>query len=693
MRPGFTGNISQVATNLTIGSKGFTIDSGTFTGGTGTILLQEGTLGVKWTMRGGTFIGGSGDITMAPASGSTTSSTLVFTGGNFTAPSGRMSITASTLNIAGLTSFSHGNGTFIVNPVSGTDISFTASVAFIFNHVEFKGNNVSVLMGSPITLDGNVSFINNGSSTLYVRGNKINLQQGNVYHTGPSVAGSAQVVFMKNSLQLLDKSGSTSTNFIGIELANGASGGVRLIGNVRFCGSVTAATATPTNFDLNGAQIALGSNAYADSTFDFGTTFELPALTINGDPDLQRFGTINVAGDVDITPSSGGTGSGGGTIVVTGNVRHNNNSSFNHSVVLHMKGTLAQSVSFLGTARTLPGMRFENPSGITFSHDPTFTGPVNYVSGAVTVPPIVRFANLSITSNGLSWNTVYIQTNGTTVSINDTMNVNGPLYLNNTSTGVLSGSTINVTGDVSVSSTGYYGGATIRLAGTSQTVTIAGNGYLPGLELANSATTIVGNLRFQSSTNVFRWTSGTVDTTALGTTRFDLGSGSTTSITPGPTEFKDVNMLGRNFAVTGTMIVKGVLTLSANSTTRSFTGTIDAYGDVIVSGNGVNGTGVLNFKGLNSTLTHTATAFPTGTLQFSKSAGQSVTLLDPLTLPNQSISVNSGSLNLGGEVVTISGTGSLGLAAGTTVKLSGGTISVGGSNLSAGPYSGGNIVF
>jgi hypothetical protein len=215
---------------------------------------------------------------------------------------------------------------------------------------------------------------------------------------------------------------------------------------------------------------------------------------------------------------------------------------------------------------------------------------------------------------------------------------------------------------------------------------------LPPLEIASTGgTTLIktGTIPSVILQN-YTYISGTVDAT-LSTVQI---YNSAITITPGPTDFGNL-ILGMNgaYAIAGgqTAVVRGNLSLVPKVTSRTLSGNIDVYGNVSGSALATNGTATINYKGNNSTVDR-AVGLPLGLMTVAKNAGQSVSLIANYVAANQNISVTSGSIDLAGFSMTLSGTGTLTLAAGTTVKLSGGILTVNGSVIPAGAYGAGTVI-
>lgn len=692
----FNGTIALGATNLVIGTGGLTQEAGTLSKTTGTILIQDSSNVITWTMRGGTFSGGSGNITFEQTAGAALNK-LKLQGGTFTSTSGIFSFRGIVADFSGLTSFTHNGGTFSLDQ-AGSNGSFTTSALVVFNHLIVTGSSGSDLsLITDIIVDGNLTA-GHLTSNFYIRGGKyFDIRQGNVFRIG-RIEGSAKLRFSGIGTQTLDSSTATSPLCIGIiDAQTAVPASVRLVGDVTTTGGFVT-TGSLGTFDLNGAAVILSSNAYSSSLND-AANFTFPSLTIVGRASDMTFGTINVLGNLTIAATSSTSGTGGGVIKVGGDVNVSG-SSWAHTVQLELNGSSAQLINIPTLAKTLPGLKLNNSSGgITFNGNPTITGSFEYVAGAVTMPPIVTFSwgnVLTITGNGLAFNEVIFNKSATT-NITGDMIINGDLRYENGSGAQMNGGRFLLSGNMynKATAVGYWGSTVLRLAGTGQTIdfTAYSGTRIGHLEIAAAGTTtILGTINaFQGNvTHV----SGIVDA-STSTFKFDIGSGNTQTITPNTMEFNNVEFNARNIIVAGgTMVIRGTALFNGNLlASRALTGTIDIFGNVTFSGLGMNGAGAINLKGSNSTLSSSATSIPSGTITVSKTAGQRVTLASNFPLnAAQNMSVTTGQVDLSGFTLTLSGGGALSLSATTTVKLSSGVLSVGGSSIGAGAYSSGTVI-
>ncbi len=189
--------------------------------------------------------------------------------------------------------------------------------------------------------------------------------------------------------------------------------------------------------------------------------------------------------------------------------------------------------------------------------------------------------------------------------------------------------------------------------------------------------------KFLYTSGTFNWTGGMIE----------FKSNRTISVNSNGLAYGDVkiNTNGNGINFVGATNIQGNLIVNT-AANNGCTGSLDVYGNVTWAGAGFGGAVAITLRGNDSSWTRTAGVLPTGLITVAKTAGQKVTLGSNLTLnANQSISVTGGSIDLNNRTLTLSGTGNVTLAGGTFVKLSSGTLMIGGVSIPVGPYSGGNI--
>lgn len=723
MDANYTGTLNIGSTNLVIGAGGFTHIAGTFQKGSGTLTIASGSLAVNWRMSGGTFIGGSGDITLG--SSNSLCNFSVSGTSTFTSTSGNMQLIVAYATINATTTFNHGGGT-ITFSVSVSDPTYSLN-SKVLNHVVFNRCTVctadrDITIAQSFSMDGDLTIDNSNTNYFhFVDATNISLTQGNFYHIGGSIYGRTNITFTGSGLQLVDNSAGSSPNIPKITAQQTMGGQLRFIGT---SGNLTTihggflAAATLGSVDLNGVNFTLNGSSTYQIYINSGAVI-FPSLTLAATPASVNITMLKVAGDLAITSTSTSqntSAAADGRIEVGGDVNMTGNFAANTGkTILVLNGAGAQVMNLTGSGSgLLPNFRIEKTSGsVTFSGTaPNFTANlIDASSGTtITMPAIVNLRMVNsgvthtITSGAMVFNEFHF-TGSASPSLNftDNMTINGDLYFDNTLAGAASlfgsgaATYVNVKGGLksSASGVGWLGGsAIVRLNNSSsQSVSFSNtNMNLPNLEIASTGGTVTVANAFKI-TNSFTYTSGTVDATTSSLTFANTGTSTITSNSS--FEFNDVIVTGNNYSVSGTAVIKGNLTLSALNLTASLSnGTIDAYKDVSFTGNGFLGSTSIIFKGSSSTLTRASGAnLVTSALTSSKTAGQVLSLGSNLTLSSgQNFSVTSGQVDLATRNMTLQGAGALTLSAATTVKLSAGVLTVGGSSVPAGAYSGGTII-
>ncbi len=708
----YSGTFDMNGSKLTLGGGGFTMRGGTFNQGSGQLVIGAGVTYAGYQpfmMTGGAFNGGSADIVIGDFGAQTNGGTMMLSGGTFRSTSANLKIHVATLSMIGLSSFNHNNGTVWLESPSNWLVTYGMG-AFNYNvlRLDIYATKQVDFNSEVINVAGHMTIRGVTNGIAVVKNGTFVLSAGNLYHLNYNVVGNALFKFTGSGLQLVDNSAAQAGNYLfpTVWAANAAmSGIVRFTSQTWLTGYLNNAATNMGSVDLNGQDVRLYGSSY-NGTFDSDlTTF--PGLTIEGSFSSAVWGFLKVNGNLLINAAgTSSTATGLGKIQVSGDVTiAGNAASSQQGVALEMIGATNQSidVTAFGLATSLI---INKPSGVlSFVGTPTFPGSFNYISGGVTIPAFVRFQRSTgipqYTFNGLVFNNVEIFSAGSyQANLNDDFVINGNLTLRiaGGSFSASAGKKILLSGNLYNDAT-YSNGfgttvGTLRLVGGNQTIDFsassAGTG-IPNLEIASSGTvTVIGTISVPS---IFQVVSGTLNMTSS-TLQMTLSP----QISAPGVMFNNVKFSSNGNAIisSGPLQVGGLLELSSAALGRTITGNIDAYGDVLFSANGYSGTTAITLRGNNSTLTRNAgTAIPTGTITVAKAAGQKVSLGSSLALnTNQSLSVTSGQVDIAAaaQALTISGSGALSLSSGTSVKLSGGTLNVGGSNIAAGAYSSGTII-
>jgi hypothetical protein len=235
---------------------------------------------------------------------------------------------------------------------------------------------------------------------------------------------------------------------------------------------------------------------------------------------------------------------------------------------------------------------FNANSGLFHFYEPNNWNPGTIASGNI------NFYNVTI-------NRAYAA--GTTVT--GTIKIANNLNCADSSNAGNSGGILEVSGNLTGTSTGCYGSSTIKMVGNSpQTINMASTAYLPNIEFASSSTVTVTSSTMKIFSG-FKYTSGTVDVSSTRVYFDNLNNNyQTSAITPGNIRFGDVEVKrGYSAAanITGTLYVDGTLYCSGSgSGGNAFNGgTVEIMGDLVLTSSGCNG-GSTAYKltGVNQTV-------------------------------------------------------------------------------------------
>lgn len=286
------------------------------------------------------------------------------------------------------------------------------------------------------------------------------------------------------------------------------------------------------------------------------------------------------------------------------------------------------------------------------------------------------------------------------ISLSDTMNVSGELTLNDTSdssTGSIIGGALNAYGNVTATSFGKKGSTVINILGSSdQTLSGIIDAWWPNLTINKSGgiAYLFGTIKLRENYN---YVAGTLDAvTNLSTLIFYPLDNTTASVTAGSSNnYYNVTFTGFKAGVNlnGTMNILGTLNLSdtsSSSTGAIYGGTLNAYSDVSASSYGKHGTVGINMVGVSAGNLSQSTASANIPVNFTINKTVPVTLISnvSMTQTGQSLNILSGGLNMSGFGLTIDNTLSLN---GTTLKKSGGVLTVGGATVGTGALYGGLV--
>lgn len=575
MMSDYTGTITQASgATLTVGIDQFRQESGTFTGTDAALTMSSGG---GFELSGGTFTSTSAILTMI--------SNFTITGGTFNHNDGTIKFTGSTLISTGST---------------------------VFKHVDFAGFASSMTVTGSVIVSGLLT-LEDGSGSLGTINTGTIVAQGDVLSTARGYHGTGKIQIAGSGNQTL------TSNYTGVatavwpllEIAS-TGGTVSLVGTFNLyrgyiwtSGTVDAGTSLLL-FSGTGPITPQATPLYDVTIAGTSVTYTITGtLTVNG--------TLAMAG-------ASATSTVGGIIEAKGDVTATNIGAPG-TTSLRISGSTNQTVSSV-SGGLFPNIEIASTGGIvTFTGTPSFQRNFIYTSGVVDASAAtIQFTSSvakAITAGPIAFNNVTFGGTNATITLSDTMTVNGTLTLADTysaGSGALVGGTILATGPVVSSTYGYGGTTVIKIAGsTNQTVSGISTSRYPVLEIASTG----GTVTFSGILNVARdytYTSGTMD---YGTSTLAFITSAARTIKMGATPYNNVTFGGSNtqYTLSDTLSVNGALSLAdtygAGSPVINGT-TIEAYGPVSSSLYGAAGSVTLKIMGSTSqTITGASTApFP-----------------------------------------------------------------------------------
>jgi hypothetical protein len=321
------------------------------------------------------------------------------------------------------------------------------------------------------------------------------------------------------------------------------------------------------------------------------------------------------------------------------------------------------------------------------------TGTVNWQGQTTVNAPGIVFNNLTV-GDGF---------NGQGVTLTGTVNVNGDLLLNvgqPGSTDSLFGTgTINVNGNINTTMWTNDNGSTVPIVWTgtgSKTFNQSAGTQFPNLTINGSGSLAInGTPDFVDN---FIYQAGSVTVNAATTSFSAYCSGY--ALTPGTIAFNNVSigdgsMSCTGYTLTGTMTVNGNLSFNTKSNGQGYVkggGTINVTGnlaDTSWADNNSSVTVVLLGTGTQTLTQGTGANFPKGTLKVNN-ASNAVQLGSNFTASTNGHTISALAQGILLEGYALSAK-ALTLAATTFVTLGGGSLTVNGSPVLAGPYSGGTV--
>ncbi|MBK7892526.1 MAG: DUF2341 domain-containing protein [Bdellovibrionales bacterium] len=716
--------------NSAISVKGIVMAStytGTLTQGAGNV-ITVGTSG--WNIAGGTFTGGDAAVSI--------NDTFAISGGTYTATSATTSVGSTTgpcsvntpLNVTGGT-FNHGNGRVKVygGRTIGQSCNATAQLVFPvgFTVYDFElsayitqggwRSNATAPSATTITVAHHFYDYGHGYSftvdlkgDLYTNRNE-NVNTGVVRVSGTTdqyytytagSAGSSTIRVDKASGTFQPAGGVTELTAWSLELLQGAftapSGNLNL-------GATTSSTtnhnallvSSGTSFSTNGGTIRFnlardaGASASTVSTISVPAGFTFNNVEMNGNaPHYAFFDDVNSATTLVVNGNLVFAGKrNNANWDVLGNITVNGYANSGTGTI-RAAGSANQTVTGTSTA-WFSHFAIASTGGIvTLAGTPSFSRNFTYTSGTVdagtsTVSFYAETGYTNVLTPGvMTFNNVKFDGYTGVFTLTGTMDVAGTLSLASITSSPpasINTGTVLARGPIACTNYGVTGTGLIKVGGSSnQTVSGTSGVNIPNFEIASTGGTVTysGTLNFIKS---YTHTSGTVD---AGTSTVQLATGSTSSQTfvPGATVFNNLILGGYNtvYTMTGTATANGTLTFNSytGSPAASYnSGAIVAKGNVVFSTYGALGNVTLSYEGsTNTTLSLSGSVSkPTGLVTVNKSGGAKVTLLSnyALSAAGQDLSISGGTFDLGGYVLTVPDVVTVGV--GSTLKCSGGTFS------------------
>lgn len=452
----------------------------------------------------------------------------------------------------------------------------------------------------------------------------------------------------------------------GRSITVGAAGWLQDAGT--FLGSDASITVSG-NLTLNGASafqstsnsLTLGASAtFPPGTFTHngGTVLSTTAGTLNFDQStlnhlhlggnsaaLHTFvGEINVLGDITINSTGATPTMNGGTLNLNGNLNLSNVGKAG-TTLIRLVSNSDQTIAASG--QTLPAIELASTGGtVRMTGAVNITNDFTYTSGAFDQQghEILFNRDQTITPGTITYGPMRFQGGGDQTIVG-TLTIGGTLFLDDTSIAspYLNGGIIEAKGDVTVSSNGKQGTTLLRISGnTNQSISSATNGRILPLVIASTGGTVTISGSIQPSGD-FTYSSGVVDASTS-----TLGFFYTQTISPGTIAFNNINFGGGSDTQTivGTMTVTGTLGLQDSGNTTPFLngGTIESYGDIVLTNNGKRGTTSIRAIGNgNRTISAMGSFIPTIEID----TGTGTTTLSGTIHPSADFIVTSGNIDAG----------------------------------------------
>jgi hypothetical protein len=309
-------------------------------------------------------------------------------------------------------------------------------------------------------------------------------------------------------------------------------------------------------------------------------------------------------------------------------------------------------------AWALSGGTFTSTSQtLRFNSNMTVTGAPVFSHNNGTIEFYNSIATTSITPGSVVLNNVSLLGYQGSFTLSGILTVDGLLTIADSHpsfVGSVNGGTISARGDVVIAGLGKDGSANLQIAGTGNQ-TIMGGGtsariFNTQIISTGGIVTMVGVILFIKN---YTYTSGVLDPGA--STLYFYNNNSTNLITPGTIAYNNVTFSGYqgNFTLSGTFTVNGLLTINDSHPTYVGSvngGTIIALGDVAITGLGKDGSATLQIAGTgHQTITGSGSAARLFNTQII-STGGIVTLAGTMVF-NKNFTYASGAVDAGTSTV------------------------------------------
>ncbi len=611
--------------------------------GNGTVAVR----GSPLTLSG--VINGSGTLTKSDTGTLTLSGTNTYSGGT--------SFSGGTLSISSDSNLGNGSGTLTFN--GGTLLStagFTSLRAVILT-----GEGTVEVKGSPLVLSGVI----NGSGTLTKKGSgTLSLSAINTYSGGTTVSAG----ILQGTTTSLQGPIFNNSSVIFNQAATGTYAGV-----ISGSGSLTK--------ENTGTLILSAANSYSGGTVVTGGILQGTTTSLQG----SISNSSSVIFNQETTGTYAGVMSGSGSLT-----KQNTGTTILTGANSYSGGTVVTSGVLQGTTTSLQGT-INNNSSVIFNQATTGTY-AGIISGSGSLTKENTGTTILTGANSYSGGTVVTGgiLQGTTTSLQGTINNNSSVIFNQATTGtyagVMSGSgslTKQNTGTTILTGANSYSGGTVVTSGVLQGTTTSLQG-----SISNSSSVIFN----QPTTGTY---AGVMS-----------GSGSLTKQNTGTTI-----LTGANSYSGGTVVASGVLqgtttslqgTINNNSsvifnqaTTGTYSGVMSGSGSLIkqntgtliLSGTNTYSGGTTFSGGILSISSDNNLGNGSGTLTFNKG-----TLLSTagFTSSRAVLLTDHGTIAVSGSPLTMSGIVS---GSGTLTKIGSGTLVLSGVNTYSGgtAFSGGRL--